>query len=367
MKLRHLLSAVALFPMLAWSQVAVTPLRQFSFHKEASVGHDARLAFDREYAYVSSPDGEVFRTPHLRGDSPLKEIYEGRFISNLVAYPDALYVLVQTVDVPEGQPLEHSVVQSTNHGASFHPVDKGLKECHSGYCQYIWPDELIRKGNLLFVNAGAGRNLLVSPNWGDDWRVLSGFLGAGNCTLSTFAISRSTVLQGGECPLDRAYIDRGTLAPDKLHWLPGEDLKPVQSPDLENRNVTAIKFQPGSEVVLAGAEGAVLRSVDEGHSFYYAFKITSGPHYPYIHHILFPSRSPSTPLIAGFDKSTGRPYLAISHDNGETWTDVSHLLPGFSHDAAVSALTEDSHGSIIAAVTDFTDKNVILVKIRICE
>ncbi len=344
----------------------VTPLKEFSFHRDANVGDDARIAFDRDFAYISSPDGQVYRTRGIWPDSPLKQVYAANTISNLVTHHDNLYVLVQTIDVREGEPLHHSLLQSRDHGESFTPVDEGLRACSHEYCQYLWATQLIVKNNLLFTNAGADLNLLVSPDQGDRWIALSGSVEARVCTHSAFEITGSTVLQGGECPLDRAFLRRGTLGPDKLGWAPGGDLKPVQSPDLENRNIMVIRAQPRSEVRLAGAEGAVLRSVDDGHSFSYAFQETQADkHYHYVQQILFPSRSESTPLIGGFDKVTGRPYLAISHDDGETWVDISHLLPGYEHYAVVGGLAENDRGEIIAVVTDFTARRVILARVKL--
>ncbi len=272
--------------------------------------------------------------------------------------------MVSTLKTPEGQPLEHSLLESTNNGASFQPIDAGLRVCNAGFCQYLPSNKLIEKGNKLFVNAGEGRNLLVSADRGAEWTVLSGFLDAAVCTYSTFFISGRTVLQGGECPLDRAFIDRGTLRPDKLGWINGGELKPTISPDLENRNITAIQGLGKTGLILAGAEGAVLRSFDNGLSFSYVFKkIVGGSEYPYVNRILFPSNFWRVAVISGFDKATSTPYLAVSYDDGDSWKEVSHLLPGFNSYAVVSDLAEDSQGRIIAAVTDFATRKITLVQV----
>jgi hypothetical protein len=356
----------ALLPVQALPQVTITTLKEFSYHRPASIGEGAKIAFDNQFAYVSSPDGEVYRTPSLTPSSHLTQVYSARTIAALNDTAGTLYVLAGIQEAPLGLPVPHSMVQSTNHGASFVPIDKGLKECLFGYCQHLSSSELIAENNLLFVNAGAGRNLLVSDDLGDHWTALSGFVAGMVCTHSTFEITGSTVLQGGECPLDIAFIDRGTLLPNQQGWIPGGDLKPTGTPNLENRNVMTIKAQPGTDVRLAGAEGAVLRSIDDGKNFTYAFKNVQGEGtYPYVQHILFPSSSPSTPVIGGFDKATGEPYLAVSNDDGESWVKVSSLLPGCQSDAGVSDVAEDTQGRIIIVVTDFCSQKVIIAQVTL--
>jgi len=361
--------SLALLPARALTQVTITTLKEFPYEREVSVGEGAKIAFDSQYAYVSSPDGQVYRTPSLTPTSPLTEVYAARSITGLVDTSGTLYVLTGSTEVLEGETIPHSLLQSTDQGASFVPIDKGLKVCSFGFCQHLSSTELIAEDNLLFVNAGEGRNLLVSSDLGDHWTALSGSVQHNVCTHSAFEITGLTVLQGGECPLDDAFIDRGTLEPDMLAFVPGGELKPTGTPFLGNRNVMTIKAQPGTEVRLAGAEGAVLRSVDDGKTFTYALKKTQeDTTYPYVQHILFPSASSSTPVIGGFDKgAVGGPYLAVSSDDGETWVDVSHQLPGSLTDAGVSDLAQDTLGRIIVVVTDFGSKKVIIAEVTLSE
>ena len=105
-----------------------------------------------------------------------------------------------------------------------------------------------------------------------------------------------------------------------------------------------------------------------GQTFSYAFKNANGDgRYPYVQHILFPSFSPSTPFIGGFDKATGEPYLAVSKDDGKSWVDVSTLLPGFHGHAGVTDLKKDRQGRIIVVVTDFQSNEVIVAQVAFCD
>jgi hypothetical protein len=118
--------------------------------------------------------------------SPLTEVYAATSIAGLADTDDTLYVLAGTREVPENETLEHSLLQSTDRGASFEPIDAGLKVCTFGYCQYLASTELIAQNKLLFVNAGEGRNLLLSADLGDNWTVLSGSVEHNVCTHSAF-------------------------------------------------------------------------------------------------------------------------------------------------------------------------------------
>jgi hypothetical protein len=365
----------------------VIPLKQFRFKRETDVGMGAAVAFDAKYVFISSPDGEVLRTETpLHGDSRLHPIFEANAINNLQVYDSVLYALtspnswqrlcwlkavsrvpslISTISKqpsPREEP-KHALFQSTDHGDSFTPIDQGLKECVGDVCSYLTSTQLFVTGNLIFSNAGAGFNLLLSSDQGRVWTALSGSVAAQVCYFPAFEIAGHTVFQGGECPLDFAYLKRGTLRGDMRGWAPGGELAPVTAPDLSNRNVMAISQQSSGSVVLAGAEGALLRSDDGGKSFEYVIENVSGDGtYPYIQHILFPAKNLRTPVIGGFDKVTTKPYLAYGTADGKNWTDISDLIPGVEY-GTVSDLAEDEEGRIIAAVTDIQVKQVTIAQV----
>ena len=87
---------------------------------------------------------------------------------------------------------------------------------------------------------------MVSRDEGLTWIPLSGELEPQSCYSSPFAIVGRSVLQGGECPLDRAFLSRGILDPSMLFF--ASNLTPVQMPDLSNRKIYAI----ASEAAHAG-------------------------------------------------------------------------------------------------------------------
>lgn len=369
--------------------VRVIPLKQFHFKREIDLGMGAVVAFDLKYVYISSPDGEVFRTESpLHSDSHLHPIFEANAVNNLYVYDNVLYVLmtpnswqrlswlravsrepslispIAKQPSPREEP-KHALFQSSDHGHSFTPIDQGLKECIQDVCSYLTSTQLFVSGNLIFSNAGAGLNLLLSCDEGRVWTALSGSVASQACYFPAFEIAGHTVFQGGECPLDMAYLRRGTLREDMRGWAPGGELAPVTAPDLSNRNVMAINQQSGGSIVLAGAEGALLRSEDGGKSFDYVIENGSGSGaYPYIQHILFSEKHSKAPVIGGFDKATGEPYLAYGTADGKHWTDISDLIPGVEY-GTVSDLAEDEEGRIIAAITDIQSKQVVIADIAL--
>jgi hypothetical protein len=345
----------------------------------------ATIAFDSRYAFISSPDGELLRTQSLNSDSHLQPVFEVNAINNVYVYDNVVYALTNPnswqhlywlkaasrmpplISVKSKQPSpkdepKHALFRSADHGHSFTPIDHGLKDCLDDVCAYLTSTQLFVTGNLIYSNAGAGFNLLLSCNEGRTWSALSGSVAAQVCYFPAFEIAGHDVFQGGECPLDFAYLKHGTLREDMRGWAPGGELEPVTAPDLSNRNVMAIRQQSGGSLVLAGAEGALLRSGDGGMSFDYVIEKGSGDgSYPYIQHILY-SRNSKTPVISGFDKVTGKPYLAYGTEDGLNWTDISDLIPGVGS-GTVSDLAEDGDGRIIAAITDIGVKEVTIADV----
>jgi hypothetical protein len=143
------------------------------------------------------------------------------------------------------------------------------------------------------------------------------------------------------------------LRPDLLDWL--VEPQPVVAPPLENRNVQFIR-DLGNGVVYAGIEGALLKSTNGGASFGFVIhhELEDPFVYPYIGHMLIPSRDAQLMIIGGFDKKDNDGYLAYSSDGGSTWRDVSHL----AGDAYVVMLTEDVSGRVIAGL-QYRDRFVI--------
>jgi hypothetical protein len=342
--------------------VQVIPLKQLSF--SADVTSDVPLstiAFDTNQVYISTPDGVVLGANSLASD--LKTIYQASNtgISNLYVYNHVLYVLTN----PHAAESDwHAMFQSKDQGATFNAIDNGLQRCTTA-CYYLVANQLFAQGNMLFSNAGGGRNLLVSGDEGETWSALSGEVDSQICYASPFEIVGRTVLQGGECPLDQAFLSRGMLNQNELSLK--SNLAPVQMPDLSNRKINDIRHQPGTSTVLASAEGALLRSVNDGRSWETVFEEpSSGGFYPYMPNILFSSQQPRFVLTGGFDKGgdTLEPFLAYSSNGGAQWTDITSLL-GKITNGTVTDLKEDTHGRLIAIVVDAIAKTVTIDEVRI--
>lgn len=333
-------------------------VRQFGFTRTINLGENAAtIAFDSQYAYVSSPDDGVLRTVRLDSTSPLESTgFASEIINNIYVYSNALYVLISPPLVPPGMTPEHALLESDDHGQTYFPIDDGLLTCDRSGCGYLSSSELIVRPTALFVNAGAGRNLLVSKDTGKNWVALSGSIAGMVCTFSPFELIGPVVLQGGECPLDSAFLDIGILSPNMTGLV--KDLAPAQTPDLENRNIQFIMTHPIiPPVVLAGAEGALLMSRNGGASWRYVIKEPIGSaFYPYIQHALFPSRNLTMAIIGGFDKGSVSPYLAFGSPFTGRFSDISNLLN--VADGGVTSITEDAVGRIFIAVADLDAKEI---------
>jgi hypothetical protein len=342
--------------------IRFVPLQSFSFKKDLGVTGGATIAFDGSRAYVSSPDGSVLTTTSLNSSSAFNAIFQSDGIFKVYVYDHALYVIANPEPV-KGTDPKHALFQSKDGAKSFQTIDSGLKECFAGYCGYLPSKQLLAVDNLLYVNAGAGNNLLLSRDEGVTWTALSGAVESMVCYYPTFEIVGRTVLQGGECPLDSSYLNIGRLSKDKLSLK--NPLEPSETPNLSNRQIMAIQHKPGTSVVLAGAEGALLRSTDDGQSFDYVFEHPAeGDSYPYVQHILFSSRYRDAALIGGFDKATEKPFLAYGTGQGRNWTDISAVL-GKVDVGYVSDIAEDAAGRLIVVVTDENAKTVTIAEVQI--
>jgi hypothetical protein len=357
--------------LVAESRFRVVPLFTISYPPPPiALADDGAIAVTDRFVFFGT-DGGLFRAPlPLGSGQPVRVAFEWTPVTALAWSGGALYA---TLDLdhrtgPGGG--TRSVMKSTDDGVSWEPLDSQLEECLGGHCDRLLASQIEVFGDRLFVNAGG--NLLVSGNEGESWSILFGASSTGKpqeqaCYDPAFAVAGQRLLIGGECPLDTAYLRTGTLSADRLSWQ--EEPLDAQTPFLENRNVQFIRQRGTSNVMFAGIEGALLRSVDAGASYEFVLHYElDAQKYPYITHILFPSKDPSTIVIAGFDKANGGPYLAVSFDDGARWRDDSALLPGIgSLTWSVAALAETPAGQLLIAVEDDTAGSLYVSELRLVE
>jgi len=300
-------------------------------------------ARDAQFEYLGTTDG-LWRTTGLADPSqPLQRIaFPGQQIHSLVVHDGKLYAGKQPTI--EDTSADHTLVVSADQGATFTPIDEGLRDCSLG-CASMAVRRIAFVADRIFVVAGG--NLMVSADSGATWQPLfpsaSGSPEAQLCPLQ-FAVGGESVLLGGECPLDIGWIGRGTLRPDLLAWT--EEVGRLDIEDMANRNVQFIERVPGTDTVFAGVEGGLLRSDDGGASFRWSiyFPIESAV-YPYIRQFV---RSRNAIVAGGFDKGGNKAYLALSADGGATWSDISVLL-GAAPESSVTLVAEDAGGRILVA------------------
>ena len=340
-------------------------LRTISFTNDYGWARSS-LAFDDAYAYISTPNG-LYRTGrNVNASDPLQLIaFPDKRIINLYVHNNSLYVLKFGEQTNTGPATEHTFLRSTNHGNTFTALDNGLSYCLSGYCGFLTPTVARFVDPLIFLNAGSGRNLLVTKDQGASWSALSGSIDAYVCSEPAFELIDNRVVMGGECPLDFAYVCGGTLQPDLLSWVPGGELKPVVSlPAIENRNVQFVERRGDSSLVFAGIEGGLLKSTDKGTSFRFVlqYPISGAQKYPYVQQILYPQSHPDLFIAAGFDKGiTQAGYLAYSIDHGESWTDCSTLaMTPELMSKYVAFVKEDPFGRILVGLVN-TDAKILTI------
>jgi hypothetical protein len=333
-------------------------VRTVSFTNEYSYYARSSLVFDDTYAYISTPDGLYRTTKTLNPANPLQPIGfpTGRIV-NLYFHNNTLYVLRAPGYITSCPSTDHSFLRSSDHGNSFIALDNGLSWQFGDHCTFLLPTVARFVDSLIFLNAGSGKNLLVTKDQGASWFALSGSIEPQFCSEPAFELIDNRIVLGGECPLDFAYILGGTLQPDLLSWAPQGELKPVSTPALDNRNIQFIERRGDSSMVFAGCEGCLLKSTDEGRSFRFALKYplpVDDQKFPYVQHILFPASHPDLFVAGGFDKGiTQAGYLAYSIDHGESWVDFSSFAgPPELASSNVSFVKEDPSGRILVGLVN---------------
>lgn len=342
----------------------------------AEVDYETRLdnQFQASFAQTAlhswvGTAGGVFRLPLRIEEGEAERIgFAGRLVERVYADDEHVWVLKETADYAPGEAPDPGLVRTDDHGGSFVPLDDTLETCFGDSCQRMAGSELVfRDGRVYYA---AGGNVLASPDGGETWVALVGFLEPQLCYNPSIEIIGDRVLVGGECPLDIAYVRAGTLKPGTFEW--ESEPEAVVTPELENRNVQFIHHRPESSIVFAGIEGALLRSFDLGASFDFVIWYEStgagdGIKYPYIGSLVEPSSYPGVVMVGGFDKAAeaNGAWLAISRDGGETWRDISASVTqpdGFRADS-VSFLEEDRDGRVLAGLVDMGSNRLRIVKL----
>lgn len=299
-------------------------------------------ARDAQHEYLGTPRG-LYRSDRI-ANGTLDRIAE-RPVSAIAANDSALYVSFGLTNQSSDE--THTLHRSRDHGATFTPIDEGLRDC-SGVpygipCGYLTSRRIEIAPGRLFAEAGG--NLVVSADDGDTWTRLFGFSSDGKPSAQicpvVFTRIGARVLLGGECPLDFGWIGEGRLRSDHLGWT--SEPQRLELP-LENRNVHFFHYA-GNGIVYASPEGALLKSTDSGATWRFVmhYPLSEAERYPYAYHFLV---TPRLMVLGGFDKKNETGYLTYSSDGGETWIDASPLVGK----ATVELLAEDADGRLLVGL-----------------
>lgn len=330
---------------------------------------DGGMAFDDLYAYVATPAG-LYRAPTPLGPGSQFQLvgFQGKPVINVYVHQNVLYVLKYAEEMKGGPAVDRSFYKSVDHGATYTAIDNGLEECIGNWCSYLTSTQALFKDNLIYLNAGAGHNLIVSNNGGASWTSLIGTMQHMVCNYQPFELIGTRVVMGGQC-LDTGYLQAGTLRPDLMGWtqLPAM----FGAAELGGRSVNLVRNKPGTPDVYVGVAGGLMKSTDSGQTFRYVIQHSGGPTFPYIEEILFPSNLPNVIVVGGRDNFRTGPFLAYSKDNGETWYDISaraRLFAGPPGESTwfdeIDFISQDPQGRIYAGLRHLDTNTMIILQIR---
>lgn len=350
-------------PLLAQHDGRAKVLADVRFTAEDSyIAYDSALVHDDSFSYLATPGG-LYRLPLRITSGAAAELiaFPQRRVHSLNVRDGALYLLKTGHEIQADAAVDHSLLRSVDHGATFQPVDAGLESCYGGYCRFMTPTELHFRDGAMITNAGG--NVLASRDEGESWTPLAGALTPQACYDPTLAVVGDRLIIGGECPLDSAYLRAGVLQADSLGW--NETPSAVITPYLENRNVQFVRRTGATSTLIAGIEGGILRSSDEGRSFDFALHhpIRSSS-YVYFTTLLAPAAGDRPLVIGGFDKGIGTASLMTSRDDGRSWQDQTHRIrfDDYSFDAVIF-LHEDVDGRVLAGLLHWDERLIRIVEL----
>lgn len=317
------------------------------------------IGFDDQTAYVGTPT-TLWRVERgFTSSSGTQRVsLEPGEIQNLYVFSDALFVL----KTPDGK--SNVLLRSTDHASTFQAIDAGLEVEEFGVGTKLVPTRMARVDAKLIVNAGGGRNIFVSADDGRAWTVLAGELSNQICYPGKFLLNGYSLIAGGECPLDAAYLTMGTLSSDYLRW----ETAPISvSPcDLSNRNVQFIERIDAWGMLIAGVEGGLLASDNAGARWSWMIQLGLGEgSYPYIQSFCQLPADQNVAFAGGFDKAKdAAPYLACTFDEGETWEDVSGSLQTLGEKPQQTlTLTAHPDGRVLVAIYDAAKAEIIAAEL----
>jgi len=232
----------------------------------------------------------------------------------------------------DGVPVAEKVIKVYN-AATKTTLDLGKKliNCLTVFgeesCSPVPIGQISVEGSRIFVAAGAAPNLLYTDDMGENWSAVNGNYPVTNtmCYGASFLRTKTHLVQGGECPLDQAFV--------KIYKFTDESrtkiaLKPVASVDhkfMGNRAAWNVFSNPETNQVFAGVEGGLIELV--GETFSPVFRIEhaiSGSNgiYPYYDGIAHVQGQPAKMLAWGNSRETGGTVMATT-DGGKTWTNIT--------------------------------------------
>jgi hypothetical protein len=258
----------------------------------------------------------------------------------------------------------HSLLRTTDEFRSFEAADDALVAAGPDGDYRLSPTQLQIDGDVMFINAGGGRNFLVSHDQAKSWDQLEGAWAAQVCSHGCFLVKERTVWLGGECPLDNAYLMEGILKRDRSGWARAP--RSVAPSDLGNRMVQVIEDMPRAGVTFAGVEGGLLRRDLQNGRWEWSMRYEPdrGEDYPYIKYCVEQQRR-GLLLAGGFNKAKdGAPFLALSDDYGISWVDVSGSVEGLGANMRqLSLIAVVPRDRIIIASSDVANGELVVAEL----
>ena len=295
------------------------------------------LAFDDDTMYFTF-GAELYRAPLSTIDDvrTRHSVVRG---DSLVTYVDVqdgvLFTIEREYDVWDPNAVQPDPAQwkgylhvSSDKGKTFEAIDRDLKSCISfdgvDYCSPLASGVMARKvGDTIYYSAGNYPNLFATKDRGRTWHTVLGEKSDRSAMAATFDIDGARLLVTADVN-DDGHFEKYTLTADRLHVVSARGADVV--PGLGYRQGYFFARRAGEKRTFVGMEGGVVRSDAQGDQWRFVMEKET-----FITSLAF--LDDKRVVVAGNPKTGGTPTMALSGDDGTTWSDVTPKL-----EAAIRAI-----------------------------
>lgn len=185
-------------------------------------------------------------------------------------------------------------------------------------------------GGRIYLAAGSAPNLFYTDDLGETWAVMNGKfpITSTSCYEASFLRTETHLIQGGECPLDVAFVKVYKFTDANRTKIDPIPVATIGHDFMGNRAAWHMLQNPVTKQVFAGVEGGLIELAGESYSPIFRIEHAMDEDlYPYYEGLSYVKSNPEKMLAWGNGQERGGTLMA-STDSGRTWKDITASVIG---------------------------------------